>query len=331
LRWNGQAVQVRPAKPEVVLTPTEPRLELKVEPRLELRLAPVVESHDPVQELRAPARQGRSWIGVELTSDDQGEAELEVGRVIEGSPAERAELEEGDRLVALDGEPLSSFQDLRERLDQRHPGQRVKLTVQRTLSVELDQRGYGEQGKPRLGVRLAEDDHGLATDSVESGWPAEAAGLRAGDIIKSIEGREVHTTSDLTGVLGEIEPGDSVEIGIERSVKLELGTFPGEEGQAPGGGAFSFGSRKIEVRAGWTRLRRNRRTSSACHAAVASSGSSPLRAARSRAQSPRALDSKPSCARCATSCVRCARSCAHCAASSTSCAARTPSAAAGRQ
>jgi membrane-associated protease RseP (regulator of RpoE activity) len=240
LRWNVSVPQARRAAPEVVVAPTEPRVEVRVEPRLELSLAePVIEFHDPaVQAAPEPARQGRSWIGVELASDGQGNADLEVGRVVEGSPAERAELEEGDRLVALDGESLESFQDLRDRLDQRHPGQRVKLTVERAVEIELDQRGFGEKGKPRLGVRLSADDHGLLIDSVESGWPAEEAGLRGGDRITSINGNEVRETSDLTEVLSATEPGSSVEIHVQRTIPIELGTFPDEGGQAPGAGAF---------------------------------------------------------------------------------------------
>ena len=269
LRWKvDPTVQVRPAKPEVVPAPSEPRVELKVEPRLELRLAevleptaprvelkvdpqfrlrlaePVVEFHDPAQaapqDAHESAHQGRSWIGVELASDGEGNASLEVGRVVEDSPAERAEIEAGDRVVALNGESVSSLQDLRDRLDQLHPGQRVKLTVERAVGIELDRRGFGEKGKPRLGVRLSADDHGLLIDSVESGWPAEEAGLRSGDRITSINGNEVRETSDLTEVLAGTEPGNSVELRIDRTIPIELGNFPDQDGQAPGAGAFQL-------------------------------------------------------------------------------------------
>lgn len=256
LRWRvDPTVQARRA-PEVVAT-TEPRVEvrvdpsfdLQVEPRLELRLAEPVELHDPTQAFHDPnqaapqaargsAQQGRSWIGVQLQSDDEGNASLEVGGVVEDSPAERAEIEAGDRLVALNGESVSSLEDLRARLDQLHPGQRVKLTVERAVGVELDQRGFGEKGKPRLGVRLSADDHGLLIDSVESGWPAEEAGLRGGDRITSINGNEVRETSNLTEVLAGTEPGNSVEIHIERTFALELGTFPDQAGEAPDADTF---------------------------------------------------------------------------------------------
>jgi hypothetical protein len=278
LRWKvDPTVQVRPAKPEVVLAPSEPRVELRVEPRLELRLAEVlapteprvelkvepqlelrlaesvVELHDPTQ--AAPqaahesAHQGRSWIGVELAGDGEGNASLEVGRMVEDSPAERAELEAGDRVLALNGESVSSLQDLRDRLDQLQPGQRVKLTVERAVGVELDRRGFGEKGKPRLGVRLSADDHGLLIDSVESGWPAEDAGLRAGDRITSIDDHDVRATSDLTEVLSATEPGDTVEIHIERTFALDLGTFPDPSGQAPGAGAFQLDAQPKRGRA----------------------------------------------------------------------------------
>lgn len=259
LTWKGDKSPVKAAAPklakphaepvvvpQIALEPVHPKIDLKlsapalalrhVEPPVALELAPAA----PLQHA-----QRRAWIGVELESDGQGNADLEIGNVIEASPAERAELQPGDRLTALDGHALSSFEDLKARLAEHHPGASVQLSVMRSADVELDQRGWGEKGKPRLGVRLSEDGGpGLLVDSVEPGWPAEAAGMRAGDRIHSIQGQDVAAASDLTEVLAEIEPGHPAELRVERQVELELGTFPedgSEEGQAPSGGMQRFG------------------------------------------------------------------------------------------
>ncbi len=53
-----------------------------------------------------------------------------VGAVNPGSPAEQAGLKEGDRIVAVDGVPVTSWYDFRSLVEAR-PGQRVDLTLQR--------------------------------------------------------------------------------------------------------------------------------------------------------------------------------------------------------
>jgi regulator of sigma E protease len=53
-----------------------------------------------------------------------------VGQVAEGSPAEQAGLREGDRVVAVDGEPIALWQDLVAALETR-PGEAVGMTVER--------------------------------------------------------------------------------------------------------------------------------------------------------------------------------------------------------
>ncbi|MEI2640463.1 MAG: trypsin-like peptidase domain-containing protein [Microthrixaceae bacterium] len=45
---------------------------------------------------------------------------------------------------------------------------------------------------------------------------ADEAGLQAGDVVTSIDGRPIRNASDLTKRIGEKKPGDSVKIGIER-------------------------------------------------------------------------------------------------------------------
>lgn len=61
---------------------------------------------------------------------EQDEEAWFVGAVVEDSAAEQAGLEVGDRLLAVDGAPLDSFDDLRGHIVDR-PGERVVLTVER--------------------------------------------------------------------------------------------------------------------------------------------------------------------------------------------------------
>jgi len=202
--------------------------------RTDLALRPV--DGGDVLLLALPQEQAaRAWIGVEIATQEDGGPGLEVARVVTGSPAERAGLRVGDRLLALGDARLADFDALRARLSDLRPGQRVQLSLRRTVRVELDQRGWGDGRGPRLGVSLSEqrNERGslLVVAGLERGWPAAAAGLRAGDRLVEAGGRELEAFDTLQQVLAGVGPGDGVELVLERQVALVLGSFP--QGDAP--------------------------------------------------------------------------------------------------
>lgn len=54
-----------------------------------------------------------------------------IGSILAGSPAERAGLREGDRLIAIDGRPLADTTDLRRRVKAMRPGATLRLEFER--------------------------------------------------------------------------------------------------------------------------------------------------------------------------------------------------------
>lgn len=78
--------------------------------------------------------QERGWVGLELDQSDSGE--LTVRRVIEGSPAETAGFELGDRLVGFDGVRFAEADEaaMRETKRAMVPGNEVVYTVERNGS-----------------------------------------------------------------------------------------------------------------------------------------------------------------------------------------------------
>jgi putative serine protease PepD len=73
---------------------------------------------------------------------------------------------------------------------------------------------------------------GTGIVAVTSGGPADRAGLRPGDVVKSAGGTPTPDTQALAGVLAAADPGDQITLSVVRgaqelTVKLTLGELPG--------------------------------------------------------------------------------------------------------
>jgi S1-C subfamily serine protease len=76
-----------------------------------------------------------------------------------------------------------------------------------------------------------EDAAGKSVDAVVAGGPADAAGIKTGDIIISIEGQAIDSTHLLTDILVQYAPGRTVSVDVYRDGKtmtlpVTLGTRP---------------------------------------------------------------------------------------------------------
>ena len=95
--------------------------------------------------------------------------------------------------------------------------------------------------RPFLGVGLERGrDGGARIDSIVEDSAAERAGLREGDVIVGYDGQTIESPWDLTRAVLKSEPGERVEIEIERDGARE--TVSAEIGEHEGWvGAFAFG------------------------------------------------------------------------------------------
>lgn len=92
--------------------------------------------------------------------------------------------------------------------------------IQFTSSIEQD----AEPGF--LGVMVGADNNGASIESVVEGSAAAGAGLLAGDRIVAVGDAAIGGREALGGALSNHPAGDTVEIGIERTVSVTLGTHP---------------------------------------------------------------------------------------------------------
>jgi putative serine protease PepD len=85
-----------------------------------------------------------AYLGVSIgdTSDETG---AQVSRVVSGSPADKAGLQAGDVITAIDGKPIATADDLTALVNTYKPSDKAKLTVTRsgstkTLTITFGQR-----------------------------------------------------------------------------------------------------------------------------------------------------------------------------------------------
>jgi serine protease Do len=86
-----------------------------------------------------------------------------------------------------------------------------------------------------LGKQLADYfgvSHGVLVNSIERGSPAEKAGLRAGDVVTEVEGKQIEDASDLVRALGAKEEGE-VMLTVVREKKQRTVRVTPERRQTP--------------------------------------------------------------------------------------------------
>lgn len=78
-----------------------------------------------------------------------------------------------------------------------------------------------EKGKGFLGVATKDVEGGLEVTKVGNKSPAEEAGLKEGDVIRSLNGEPLSDREKLKAVLAELAAGDKLELEITRDGKNE--------------------------------------------------------------------------------------------------------------
>lgn len=190
-----------------------------------------------IAQLKKDKKVLRGWLGVTIQDLDENTAKALdlkepkgalISSVLPGQPAEKAGLESGDVILAVDDDSVEDMNALLKKIASLPPGQKAKLAVwrkgeEKIFFVKLGQRDpkhlakADEPGKQTpetelgLAMRPVEQQEalalgldkaqGLLVTGVADGSPAQAGAIHPGDVILEVNQREVNSVLEFKDIL----------------------------------------------------------------------------------------------------------------------------------
>jgi serine protease Do len=205
-------------------------------------------------QLKEKGKVTRGYLGVRIgnvTEDIQKAFDLPttegafVDSVDEGGPADQAGIVKGDLITSVNGTTIKDTRVLVDRISAIQPGNKVELGLIRegkskTVAVTLGERPGSEETEEaeaaseesvqsRLGIEaeeisartrrmleLPQDVTGVVVSNVTELSPASEAGLRAGDVITEVNGREIESLAGFRDALSAAKSGDRLRFYVFR-------------------------------------------------------------------------------------------------------------------
>ena len=212
---------------------------------------PIDVAMEVADQLKKNGKVTRSYLGVQLQDIDRNLAEAYklskpegslITQVAPNSPASKAGLKSGDVILKYNSQPISRTGDLLNYLNRTQPEQTIQLEVLRdervrkisavlslapddtpakpSNEVEAKKRG------PTLGVAIRElapvektrleVKGGVFIEDVVRGGLAAQSRILAGDVITSINGKQILNTQDFIKAVEELKLNSVVRVGIIR-------------------------------------------------------------------------------------------------------------------
>lgn len=195
----------------------------------------------------------KAMLGVRTQDASPG---AEVMDVVKGSAAEKAGLQKGDIIIAIDEDNIRTSQELAEKIAKYEKGTEVKIQIERNgradnLMAQLEapkadkvpfnnlpgtgrfslpfqeledmmklggdwQMLSNTTSTPQLGIEVEESEDGIEVVSVTPNSAADKAGIQKGDEIKTVEGQSVNDISTLQNEIMRNKDNKKMYFGVQR-------------------------------------------------------------------------------------------------------------------
>lgn len=196
-----------------------------------------------------PTAVNKARLGVMTEKAEDG---ARITGVTKESGAEKAGLKKDDIITKVGNKKIESPQDLTEAISSYKPNDKVDISYKRDgkenrltailgenkasqYSFRLDNDdihvdipegvippmenfNFNFGRRPRLGLQIqdVEEGKGVTVKDVDDETPADKAGLKEGDVITKINGKEVNGVDDLRNETKDLKEGDAVKFNFRR-------------------------------------------------------------------------------------------------------------------
>jgi serine protease Do len=204
------------------------------------------------EQLLAEGKVTRGYIGVygEDVSDEmaemlgaKGHKGVVVNNIVEGSPAEKAQLQTGDIIIKKDGKKIENWDSFRNEVARIPPGEKIKLTVirdgkEKDIEIELAARepqtasaDVKDESAEKLGITVQDltpeivkqfgykdEQSGVIVTDVEADSPLAEAGIVSGTLIMEVNRQKVKDADEFWKLIQKA--GDSILLYVQQGEYL---------------------------------------------------------------------------------------------------------------
>ncbi len=200
-----------------------------------------------------PSRSNKAMLGVITGKADEG---AKITSITKESAAEKAGLQKDDVITKIGSKKIESPDDLVNVIGDYKPNDKVDITYKRngkenktvaTLSenksggfsynfnnpdfnIDIPRSPMMPEGfnfnynrKPRIGLQIqdVEEGKGVTVKDVDEDSPASKAGIKEGDVITQVNGKEIAGVDELRDQIKDVKEGDAVKFSYKRGNKTQ--------------------------------------------------------------------------------------------------------------
>ncbi len=165
-------------------------------------------------------------LGIQFKNPNLHISEAEIGSSRPNSPAAKAGLKAGDRIIQVNDRPIRRAAELKEEISKRYAGDKLRLTALRGKDrIECEVELVAEIApyvRPFLGIlpmrsQPGEYPAGVVVRYIYPNSPAAKAGIQPGDLLVRFDGQEVKDAAELRQLIADREPNQTVEVVLRRN------------------------------------------------------------------------------------------------------------------